>query len=67
MNLLDLLFLKSLINSVTSGGELTSEEAQKLWNELEKKASREEMYEYVDGEIEKFPSLSSDELLELLI
>lgn len=66
MNLLDLLFLKSLINSVTSGGELTSEEAQKLWNELEKKVSREEMYEYVDVEIENLPSISQDELLNLL-
>lgn len=65
MNLLDLLILKSFINF--SGEELESEEAQILWKELRQKVSQIEMEAYVQEEIQNLPTISSEELLNLLI
>lgn len=65
MDLFDILLIKKLIGKVNSG-DITNPEVQEIMKQLEEKASRDEMKAYVDSSIANLPTLSDEEILEIL-
>lgn len=65
MDLFDILLVKKLIGKVNSG-DITNPEVQEIMKQLEEKASRDEMKAYVDSSIANLPTLSDEEILEIL-
>ena len=64
MDLFDILLVKKLIGKINSG-EITSPQAAIIIQQLEEKASNDEMKAYVAETIENLPALSSDDILNL--
>lgn len=64
MDLFDILLVKKLIRKINSG-EITSPQAAIIIQQLEEKASKDEMKAYVVETIENLPALSSDDILNL--
>lgn len=65
MDLFDILLVKKLVEKVNSG-EITNPEVQEIMKQLEEKASKDEMKTYVDSSIANLPTLSDEELLDIL-
>ena len=65
MDLFDILLVKKLVGKVNSG-EITSPEAEQIMKLLEEKASKDEMKAYVNSSIKNLPTLSGEEILNIL-
>lgn len=65
MDLFDILLIKKLVGKINSG-DISSPEFQEILKQLEEKVSQTEMETYVQASIENLPTLSSEEILNLL-
>ena len=65
MDLFDILLVKKLVEKANSG-EITSLEVEQIMKQLEEKASKDEMKAYVDSSIKNLPTLSEEEILNIL-
>ena len=65
MDLFDILLVKKLVGKVNSG-EITSPETEQIMKLLEEKASKDEMKAYVNSSIKNLPTLSGEEILNIL-
>ena len=65
MDLFDILLIKKLVGKINSG-DISSPEFQEILKQLEEKVSLAEMETYVQASIENLPTLSDEEILNLL-
>lgn len=65
MDLFDIILVKRLIEKFNSGS-IDSPEFQEIIKQLEEKVSRDEMEAYIQTSIANLPTLSAEEILELL-
>ena len=65
MDLFDILLVKKLVEKANSE-EITSPELEQIIKQLEEKASKDEMKAYVDSSIKNLPTLSDEEILNIL-
>ena len=65
MDLFDILLIKKLVGKINSG-DISSPEFQEILKQLEEKVSLAEMETYVQTSIENLPTLSDEEILNLL-
>lgn len=65
MDLFDILLIKKLVGKINSG-DVSSPEFQEVLKQLEEKVSQTEMEAYVQTSIENLPTLSGEEILNLL-
>lgn len=65
MDLFDILLVKKLIGKINSG-DIDSPEVQEIIKKLEEKVSRDEMKTYVTETIGNLPTLSADDILQII-